>query len=522
MTPGGDILVDPDTPVAATSSSALYASPPPRLPMPYSSTSSRSSSDYLTGAATLPPPPPPPPPPGPAPSFSAVTNNPLFLPPTAGTLACFCGPTCQCVGCATHDPYSRKRPAPGACSGGGCHCGTGKGCEEEVSDVVGGGVVSKKSRNGNGGGGCCGGGGENGKKKKKQEELQLATKKPSCCGSKASAPPMSCAPSSSSSSSSSSTSTSLSTGETLPHLLLSAPPPGSAGVALPSLWSSSTFTPDTTIASSNFTPPALAYLQDLSSSNLESGTTSHTPTTTTGNAAPPLPSLRTLWPALLDLHLEEAGVSSSSSLDDVAGGSTTTMAGGEPYPAPASTTTTTTTTTPLLSEVLSRDQDINNGLDDAGVDGEPCPPYAPHHLGLPAGLFDPALEPAILRRNSPSPSATMPTTGGQRGQQDRLVLTACSACFLEEPLDDACGRRGGGGGSGDDGEEEEEEEDLGCQCTSRCGCRGGGGDDGGVQEASSTAGMEKRREQAEKEVVPEQPKANGVVRGSISVGGGGR
>ncbi|KAG0658161.1 hypothetical protein C6P46_006037 [Rhodotorula mucilaginosa] len=435
MTPGGDILVDPATPVAATSLSALYASPPP-LPMPYSSTSSRSSSNYLTDAATLPPPPPPP---APAPPF-ASSNNPLFLPPTAGTLACFCGPTCQCVGCATHDPYSRKRPAPGACSGGGCHCGTGKGCEEAA---VARGAVSKKSRSGNGNGngngngdgsGCCG------KKKKKEEEEGVT--RPSCCGSKDStsstfprSEPMSAA------SSSSSSLTSSSTGETLPPHLLLAPPPGSAGVALPSLWSSSTSTPDTLASSSNFPPTACGSSQDL-----DSGVgTSYTPPTTTTSSAAPLPSLRTLWPALLDLDEAGASFPSSSSLDGVVGGSTTT-AEGEQHPAP-----TTTTTVPLLSKA-SRDQNIDNGFVDTRDDGDPSLPYAPHHLGLPEGLFDPALEPAILRA---SPSTT--TTANRDGRQDRLVLTACSACFLEEPLDDACGRAGGG----ESGDEEEEEEDLG-------------------------------------------------------------
>lgn len=372
-------------------------------------------------------------------------------------------------------------------------------------------VVSKKSRNGrNGDGdGCCGGGGG-----KKQEELQLATKKPSCCGSKASAPPMSSAPSSSSSSSSASTSA----GETLPHLL-SAPPPGSAGVALPSLWSSSTFTTDTiaaaaAAAASNPLPTALALSRD-SGSAAGAGTANpaayhRTPTTTTTTtSSAPLPSLRTLWPALLDL--DEAGVSvSSSSLDGVAGGGTTTAEGEQP---------TTTATVPLLFEAL-RDQSINDGfVVDAKNDGDPSLPYAPHHLGLPEGLFDPALEPAILRASSPTPSPSTRTTANRAGQQDRLVLTACSACFLEEPLDDACGR--GGGESGDHDGEEEEEEDLGCQCTSRCGCRGGGGDGDGGVEASLTARREERRDleeaapQVENQAQAEHPKANGVVRGLV-------
>ncbi|GAA5920035.1 hypothetical protein JCM1841_000390 [Sporobolomyces salmonicolor] len=80
---------------------------------------------------------------------SKAPSDPLFLPKTHGTSSCFCGPTCQCVGCAVHDPYSRKR------AGGGCRCGDGG--EEGRKECVGG--TGKKPRRAEGekeGGGCCG------------------------------------------------------------------------------------------------------------------------------------------------------------------------------------------------------------------------------------------------------------------------------------------------------------------------------------------------------------------------------
>ncbi|BGO90859.1 hypothetical protein NBRC10512_002392 [Rhodotorula toruloides] len=104
-------------------------------PLPQPSTSTLPTLPLIPEAppsdAYLPPPAFPPSPP----SSTQPLSDPLFLPTrTAGTFACFCGPTCACVGCAVHDPYSRKRPAEGGCGdGGGCRCGTGRGCEMEES-----------------------------------------------------------------------------------------------------------------------------------------------------------------------------------------------------------------------------------------------------------------------------------------------------------------------------------------------------------------------------------------------------
>ncbi|GAA5975146.1 hypothetical protein JCM11641_004365 [Rhodosporidiobolus odoratus] len=90
----------------------------------------------------------------------------LFTPATHGTSSCFCGPTCSCSGCVVHDPMNRKRPAEGAeggdgCGGGGCKCGM---------PGWGGGCGGKRSRvergkeEGELKKGCCGSGG--GKQKK--------------------------------------------------------------------------------------------------------------------------------------------------------------------------------------------------------------------------------------------------------------------------------------------------------------------------------------------------------------------
>ncbi|GAA5986965.1 hypothetical protein JCM10908_000971 [Rhodotorula pacifica] len=380
--PGGDILVNGTPTPASTSSPYPLPSTPAPLLYPqhmYPST----SYDSLSTSSALPTPPAfasAPQQPAPVPPSLALASNPLFLPPTVGTLACFCGPTCQCVGCATHDPQSRKRPAPGACSGGGCRCGTGRGCEE-------GGGGSKKSRRSSSAGGCCAPAKEKGSTRLDEQ----APTKASCCGSK----------------SASSASSSSSSSDYLP--LLSGPPPGSAGIALPSLWSPSL--ESATIASA---PP---------DSKVGPGTLPPPSTTTT---SAPLPSLRTLWPALLDL--DPATDEAASSIDPGTGTGTTSMQaeGGESAP----------------------------------------DPYA-HHC-LPEGLLDPSLEPAILRAPPSSSNRPEHITAGEK--EDKLVLTACSAVFLEEPLDDRCGSGG------------EEGEDEGCLCTSACGCRGGGGGDLGEDE----------------------------------------
>ncbi|GAA5865942.1 hypothetical protein JCM3774_005531 [Rhodotorula dairenensis] len=370
------------------------------------------------------------------PLAASSSSNLLFLPPTAGTLACFCGPTCQCVGCATHDPYSRKRPAPGACSGGGCHCGTKKGCEAAE------GRIKKSRRNDAGPNGCCG--------TSPSDDIDLqahgrdeatAAVFASCCDAmrrRSGSPAVVFAGPAPSSSE-----------EALPlSRLLSAPlPPDSAGIALPSLWSS-LLTPAAGLDS------AAADLSAGESTESRSGTS-----TPGGATAAPLPSLRTLWPALLDLG-NDGGDGGGG------GGRHASVRAGAAGPG--------------AQEVASDDEEEEGtpGRNDAklgggrGGGGDGGDEYRDDwdrsyaYLELPEGLLDPALEPAILRR-PPSP----PTTAAD----PKLVLTACSACFLEEPLDDACG------------DEDDDDDDEGCQCTSRCGCRkgrddGGGGGGGSTEE----------------------------------------
>ncbi|GEM08300.1 ACE1 transcription factor [Rhodotorula toruloides] len=199
----------------------------------------------------LPLPPLPPPPPSTQP-----LSDPLFLPTrTAGTFACFCGPTCACVGCVVHDPYSRKRPAEGGCGdGGGCRCGTGRGCEmEESKRARVEGVTVREASDGGGGKGkekavekknCCSGGGEAGKSCC-GEVSGGAAQKTSCCGLKERSSPTAAQP-------------------TI----------ATSGIELPSLW----------------TPSLAVDTPDFSSRV--------SPTPTTSDL---LPSLRTLWPAILDL-----------------------------------------------------------------------------------------------------------------------------------------------------------------------------------------------------------------------------
>ncbi|BGP39232.1 copper-binding transcription factor [Rhodotorula kratochvilovae] len=255
--------------------------------------------------------------PAPAPS----TQTALFLPPTHGTHACFCGPTCACVGCAVHDPYARKRPAPGACAGGGCRCGTEKGCEGGGKRVR---VTPPGSvGGGGGGGGCCG--------PKSAAPAPSATVK-SCCGSGKRAP--------------------------------SAPaPPQTSGIELPSLWAHRG-SPDSSTSAAEPLPH-------------------FAPATPTSN---PLPSLRTLYPALLDLEL-----------------------------------------------------------------ALPTPPAGP----APSPQ---ALDPAALAREL----SLAPRAAPAEEEEERAD---CSAVYLQEPLDDACGS--GGAADGEDVDQ------GGCHCSSACGCRAG-------------------------------------------------
>lgn len=383
----GDILVTPEASTQDSTAASSFAS---------TSTYIEPSVNVAWSAATDLPPSlsaNPLPVPGPSHPSSSATSSlasspallptpPLFLPPTAGTLACFCGPTCACVGCATHDPHARKRPAPGACGGGGCQCGTGRGCEE-------GRISTKKSRTSEkagDGGGCCA-------SKAGERRAEAGGSGPSTsCSSRAEK-----------------------TASTPP--LLQGPPPGSAGVSLPSLWS-----PAALPSEPDWSLPAVVSASDTSSAAL-----------TAAAASEPLPSLRTLWPALLEVQPTE----------------------GPDAPA------------------------RGDSSDRVG---------SPVHYELPRALLDPSLEPTILRApeldvqdsapvpipststaesppasEAPAPAAPPPPP---LARNNRLVLTACSACFLEEPLDDTCG--GEVLAEAADGEGEEQQ---GCECTSRCDCR---------------------------------------------------
>ncbi|BGO98676.1 Copper-fist domain-containing protein [Rhodotorula toruloides] len=247
----GDIVV---TPLPQPSTSTL-----PTLPL----IPEAPPSDPYLPLSVLPPPPP----------STQPLSDPLFLPTrTAGTFACFCGPTCACVGCAVHDPYSRKRPAEGGCGdGGGCRCGTGRGCEKEESKrarVDGASVMQER-------GGCCGKGKEKAAEEKSCCSGGGQTSK-SCCGESAIRPAQtgSCCGSKQGS-----------------RTMTPAPPTfATSGIELPSLWT-----------------PSLADTSDFSS------LVSPTPPT-----SDPLPSLRTLWPAILDLDaaLSNGPTAPSALLDD--------------------------------------------------------------------------------------------------------------------------------------------------------------------------------------------------------------
>ncbi|GAA6022147.1 hypothetical protein JCM10207_000779 [Rhodosporidiobolus poonsookiae] len=193
----------------------------------------------------------------PVPTPSSSTNPTLFTPRTHGTSSCFCGALCACVGCAVHDPLSRKRPAEGACAGGGCRCG-----EEGEEGCRG----SGKKRRGEGprkAGGCCGGGGA-----AVEENPPASTSGGGgggCCGSKP--PPVA-------SSASTSQSSSCCSSRPAPSLPVSSFP--------------STCPPDAAA-------PALPPLPTLWPLDASSGD----PSAPMSQSAA-LPSLRTLWPALLD------------------------------------------------------------------------------------------------------------------------------------------------------------------------------------------------------------------------------
>ncbi|GAA6061155.1 hypothetical protein JCM10212_005741 [Sporobolomyces blumeae] len=167
------------SPTLYASSSSTSNAPQYSLPIPPSYFSSipchppaSSVSSYFTPSLPAVPPPPAPPPPT-LPGFSTTTDS-LFLPSTHGTSSCFCGPTCRCVGCAVHDPLGRRKRAGGTGGGGGgggggCRCGT----DPDGTDECG----AKRKRTGIGAG--VGSGGQATKARCASEE-----ERGGCCGSR--------------------------------------------------------------------------------------------------------------------------------------------------------------------------------------------------------------------------------------------------------------------------------------------------------------------------------------------------
>ncbi|KPV72142.1 uncharacterized protein RHOBADRAFT_46984 [Rhodotorula graminis WP1] len=191
---------------------------------------------------------------------------------------------------------------------------------------------------------------------------------------------------------------------------MTAPP--MSGIELPSLWAHGAALPSSTSSSS-----ADPFLTSTSTS---------TPNSTSPGTTTPLPSLRTLYPALLDLELGDP--------------TTTTFAAGTAPapPAPAS-----------------------ESFEDAAA-----------ALALALGLGD---------------------QGGPRPQ----FRADCSAVYLAEPLDDACGGAAGAGG-GTSGAEEDDDE--GCHCSSACGCRGGANGGGGAVAQKQMQEQEQEKEEREAEM----------------------
>ncbi|GAA5855759.1 hypothetical protein JCM8547_001673 [Rhodosporidiobolus lusitaniae] len=169
-----------------------------------------------------------------------IPSDPLFTPSTHGTSSCFCGPTCGCAGCAVHDPLGRKRRSEGGCgAGAGAGEGGGGGCRCGNEGEKGCEASGKGKKARREGGGCCG------SKSAPTAAVEEEKRQGGCCGSKKA-----------SSSSSSS-------------LVLPRPVSVSKDVSLPALWTLAE--EDTGALSPSGGEPTLA----------------------------PLPSLRTLWPALL-------------------------------------------------------------------------------------------------------------------------------------------------------------------------------------------------------------------------------
>ncbi|GAA6010013.1 hypothetical protein JCM11491_005829 [Sporobolomyces phaffii] len=110
-------LPTPPTPAPQASGGCCSMKRAPPTPLPLASHQPRASTSSSCCSSRTAPSPPyassshdiqVSPLPTPPPYTALSSSNPLFLPQTHGTLSCFCGPTCQCVGCATHDPFALK------------------------------------------------------------------------------------------------------------------------------------------------------------------------------------------------------------------------------------------------------------------------------------------------------------------------------------------------------------------------------------------------------------------------------
>lgn len=73
------------------------------------------------------------------PSYTPVTiprlPNFLFVPSTHYTSSCFCGDSCTCIGCPTHDPQGRKSPNLDH-SNESCGCGTAECAGAEAKEEM--------------------------------------------------------------------------------------------------------------------------------------------------------------------------------------------------------------------------------------------------------------------------------------------------------------------------------------------------------------------------------------------------
>lgn len=98
---GGSCCSSKPAPTPSTSTSALPSAPQPFRPCCQTSQSASSSTAV-------------------SPVDSLMPKSALFVPSTPGSVACFCGPACQCVGCPIHDPLRSKVKQKSASD---CKCG---------------------------------------------------------------------------------------------------------------------------------------------------------------------------------------------------------------------------------------------------------------------------------------------------------------------------------------------------------------------------------------------------------------